>query len=796
VEDLEVKGKTGVAASIRVTRLYTLTPPAPKSGNGVTATVYFDPPSPVYANTPVTATMVFTGMAAESRRFTVNLTSAKVGLAGDPRSFYTSISATSFASMDFAFTMPAQDVGAEDFSLDFNYSVSALTMQEMINDSVKFRSAQILGIATNTEKGRKEVLVRIATIENMFLQEITGRLTGTGSPGPHTFSYTKTITTGTQVQTLQSIELITTETTGYEYAENWGRSTALALTESKGTSTTIGASLSGELGSDKAGAKIGGTVSASTTWSEEKDVQTEDINSYQVVVSTNGDITYSDAATYSTAWGESKEHTEAEGWERTIEAGNIPLGKIWVGAEFARVSIYQVLEYHDATATATDYATYLKDEPLLYNVEGPPSFGVYEVSDHLALPPGLEPYKKITDVTAYMSPGAPYPVTLYPKGGTYATDTNYSDTDGKRPTVSVTLGKKSTDLEAAKIPSRTGCVFQGYYSLENCGGTQYFDKDGKCVREWDLSAISLYAGWKGDQYLVTFDKQSGTGGSSSVTATYSIPERPAPMPAIVIPTRTGYDFDGYYTQENGEGTQYYTKTGASARNWDTPEAAKTKEGGYKLYANWKAKQYTVYLYKQDGTGGYAQVTATYDDDMPLVSIPTRSGYYVFCGYNDSAGAKYYNYNGASVKTWDKAYAASLYAQWAKTRFEWTNSSTDENIAWLRWSIYTYLDKAALTTQSGRDYQHLEITVNFDYKAENWLGGSCDFEIQNANQSRIWSDSWSNNMFDTGWHSKSCTATVSIDTISSTSGLFCLYWKQTGISGYSIREINLTVTAVP
>ena len=38
-------------------------------------------------------------------------------------------------------------------------------------------------------------------------------------------------------------------------------------------------------------------------------------------------------------------------------------------------------------------------------------------------------------------------------------------------------------------------------------------------------------------YIVTLDLQTGSGGSSSVTATYN-----APMPSATMPTRTGYTF--------------------------------------------------------------------------------------------------------------------------------------------------------------------------------------------------------------------------------------------------------------
>ena len=61
------------------------------------------------------------------------------------------------------------------------------------------------------------------------------------------------------------------------------------------------------------------------------------------------------------------------------------------------------------------------------------------------------------------------------------------------------------------------------------------------ARNCDIAAnTTLYANWTANTYTVTFDKQSGTGGSDSVSATYG-----AAMPAATAPTRTGYTFSGY-----------------------------------------------------------------------------------------------------------------------------------------------------------------------------------------------------------------------------------------------------------
>ena len=73
---------------------------------------------------------------------------------------------------------------------------------------------------------------------------------------------------------------------------------------------------------------------------------------------------------------------------------------------------------------------------------------------------------------------------------------------------------------------------------------------------------------------MTFDKEDGTGGSNSVSATYT-----EDMPSAVMPTRAGYSFAGYWDGDNGTGTKYYNADGSSAKAWDKTAAAT-------LYAKW------------------------------------------------------------------------------------------------------------------------------------------------------------------------------------------------------------------
>jgi hypothetical protein len=220
--------------------------------------------------------------------------------------------------------------------------------------------------------------------------------------------------------------------------------------------------------------------------------------------------------------------------------------------------------------------------------------------------------------------------------------------------VSATYG---TAMPVATAPTRAGYSFGGYYTGTNGMGNQYYTAAMASARNWDIAAnTTLYANWTGSAYTVTFDKQSGTGGSDSVSATYGVA-----MPVASAPTRTGYTFGGYYTVTNGTGTQYYTAAMASARNWDI--AAKTT-----LYANWAANIYIVTFDKQSGTGGSDSVSATYGAAMPAATAPTRAGY-SFGGYytgTNGMGNQYYTAAMASVRNCDIAANTALYANWIIT----------------------------------------------------------------------------------------------------------------------------------
>ena len=160
-------------------------------------------------------------------------------------------------------------------------------------------------------------------------------------------------------------------------------------------------------------------------------------------------------------------------------------------------------------------------------------------------------------------------------------------------------------------------------------------------------------------YTITLDQQEATTpGITTVEATYG-----SALPSIAenLPTKTGYNFGGYFTEPNGNGTQYYHGTGNGARNWNI--ASETT-----LYAYWKPNTCTLIFNMNGGVGEQPNLTATYDQPMPALTapLPTLSGF-EFSGYFDekTGGVKYYNAAGESARNWDKTNGEkTLYAQWA------------------------------------------------------------------------------------------------------------------------------------
>ena len=237
------------------------------------------------------------------------------------------------------------------------------------------------------------------------------------------------------------------------------------------------------------------------------------------------------------------------------------------------------------------------------------------------------------------------------------------------------------NTEALATPSATGYTFTGWYLGTSCN-------DG--VRVYDSTPVStasnhtLYAHWMLNSFTVYFDQQSGSGGSTSVTAIYG-----NAMPSATAPSRPGYSFGGYYTGTGGTGTQYYNSLMGSVRNYDI--ASNTT-----LYAKWTVNSYTVTLNKQCGSdvnGGSA--VATYGNAMPAVGVPYCNDIKEFLGYFTEPGAQgtqYYTSTMASARAYDLTSSTTLYAGWREQVVlmdsNCPNPNSGNNMAY-KWILATY-----------------------------------------------------------------------------------------------------------
>lgn len=236
-------------------------------------------------------------------------------------------------------------------------------------------------------------------------------------------------------------------------------------------------------------------------------------------------------------------------------------------------------------------------------------------------------YKVVPSIITYFS----Y-ITFDGNGGTITTTSknqtiaNTNGTDGKVGT---------TNLNNINVASRVGYTFKGWNTEADGTGEFYAPRGAFRPSTVETGGegrgpVTLYAVWQPNTYTVTLNQAGGSGGTTSVTATF---DEPLPFgDDVKAPTRYGYTFGGYFTEQNGAGTMYYDNSMTGVKDWDVA-ADRT------LYAKWTIRVSEVEL-RPNGTGAVAgtpSVKVTYNQKFPeevdghAVTPPTRPGY-IFNGF--------------------------------------------------------------------------------------------------------------------------------------------------------------------
>ena len=123
---------------------------------------------------------------------------------------------------------------------------------------------------------------------------------------------------------------------------------------------------------------------------------------------------------------------------------------------------------------------------------------------------------------------------------------------------------------------------------------------------------TLYAYWMQNIYDVSFDANGGKEAYEPKKVRHGDVYGTFPL----TPTRTGYEFAGWYTEKDG---------GAKVELGDVVTSSHT------LYAHWTANEYTVTFNANGGTVEPKTQTVTYGSTYGELPTPTRKGY-TFVGW--------------------------------------------------------------------------------------------------------------------------------------------------------------------
>ena len=221
------------------------------------------------------------------------------------------------------------------------------------------------------------------------------------------------------------------------------------------------------------------------------------------------------------------------------------------------------------------------------------------------------------------------------KANTYTVTFEANEGTVETKTQTVTYGSTYGELPT---PTREGYRFDGWY---NGNGT-------KVTAVTTVTTVGnhvLNARWTKNSYEVKFDANGGKEAYESENVSHGDAYGKFPPE----PTRTGYEFAGWYTEKDG---------GAKVELGDVVTASHT------LYAHWKANTYTVTFDANEGTVEPKTQTVTYGSTYGELPTPTRKGY-TFVGWFTSAK------DGRQVKADAEVTTAAdrtLYAHWTQNLY--------------------------------------------------------------------------------------------------------------------------------
>lgn len=159
----------------------------------------------------------------------------------------------------------------------------------------------------------------------------------------------------------------------------------------------------------------------------------------------------------------------------------------------------------------------------------------------------------------------------------------------------------ATEVVAPEAPAKNGYGFVGWYSNQELTRKYTFTT-------MPAENITLYAKWNIVTYDIVYNLDGGRFNNTYAT-TYRIDSEDI---ILKTPTKTGYNFDGWYTDEN------CTEIIA--------EITKGSYGDLELFAKWTAITYTITYVMPDGTINNNATTYTIETDLTTLTNASVKGY--------------------------------------------------------------------------------------------------------------------------------------------------------------------------
>jgi uncharacterized repeat protein (TIGR02543 family) len=241
-------------------------------------------------------------------------------------------------------------------------------------------------------------------------------------------------------------------------------------------------------------------------------------------------------------------------------------------------------------------------------------------------------------------------MTLFAKWvlNTYTVTFNANSGLGTMATQSVTHGV-SVNLNA-NLFTRANYSFYRWATAADGSGITYENLSQATF----TAGTTLYAQWTANTYVVTYNYNGATGGASTSSATFVTAGTPIVLPT---PTRTGYNFAGWFTD-----AALSTANQLAGTNY-SPVGTTLSLG---LFAKWEAINYN-FTYDSNSADAGTVPTETAKQITQNVTIKANTGSlirigYTFGGWNTNTNGTGTNYLSGSQFTMGSA-NVFLYATW-------------------------------------------------------------------------------------------------------------------------------------